>query len=48
MTFASVLTLFIEFKTMWADIKIPDETDLPRELENGKCLPLEKGVFCER
>ncbi|CAO3595103.1 unnamed protein product [Absidia cylindrospora] len=24
-----------EFKTMWSDIKIPDETDLPKELENA-------------
>ncbi|KAI8340041.1 hypothetical protein BC941DRAFT_493628 [Chlamydoabsidia padenii] len=23
------------FKTMWSDIKIPDETDLPKELENA-------------
>jgi hypothetical protein len=26
----------IEFKKMWTEIPIPDETDLPRELENGK------------
>jgi hypothetical protein len=25
----------IEFKKMWSEIPVPDETDLPRELENG-------------
>ncbi|KAI8079804.1 uncharacterized protein BX664DRAFT_341493 [Halteromyces radiatus] len=30
-----------EFKTMWSDIKIPDETDLPRELENAGLKTME-------
>lgn len=28
----------LEFKKMWTEISIPDETDLPRELENGKLI----------
>ncbi|KAI9300810.1 hypothetical protein BJ944DRAFT_272420 [Cunninghamella echinulata] len=30
-----------EFKTMWSDIKIPDETDLPKELENAGLKTME-------
>lgn len=26
----------IDFKKMWSEIHIPDETDLPKALENGK------------
>lgn len=29
------LVSYLEFKDMWGKIAIPDETDLPRELEAG-------------
>lgn len=35
---ASVLDTYIsiDFKKMWSEISIPDETDLPKALEEGK------------
>ena len=32
-----------EFKTMWAGTKVPDEADLPKELEKGRYLVV---LFC--
>lgn len=29
---------YIDFKKMWSEIPIPDETDLPKALEEGKLI----------